>query len=177
MSLASKRLVLFLSIVTLLFGVGCGSQPSAPADGAQSAVSPATPPKKLTAGELVKLRWIEGSWRGTGDIQKPFYERYRFENESTLVMEELADETLSEVKDVTRYALSNGEFSNGHYVATDLDDKSITFSPLTKGRDSFRWQTESKDAWTAILKVPASGSNPAREVVYKLERWPAAKTQ
>lgn len=165
-------LTLIVSTVALVFGVACGSQP-AQVNQTPSAATPAVSPKKITPADLPKLRWIEGTWRGTGEIQKPFYERYRFEGDSTLVMEELADETFSEVKDVTRYELKNGEFSNGRYVATDLDDKSISFAPLTKGSNSFRWQSESKDVWKAILSSPGSGSNPAKEVVYKLERWPA----
>lgn len=166
-----KSVTLIVSIVVLVFGVACGSRP-AEVNQTPSAATPAVSPKKITPAELAKLRWIEGSWRGTGDTQKPFYERYRFEGDSTLVMEELADETLSQVKDITRYELKNGEFSNGRYVATDLDDKSISFAPLIKGRDSFRWQSESRDVWTAILTLPASDSNPAKEIVYKMERWP-----
>ena len=32
---------------------------------------------KFTTADLQKLRWIEGTWRGTGDVDKPFFERYR----------------------------------------------------------------------------------------------------
>jgi len=49
---------------------------------------PSSPaPAKLTAADLAKLRWIEGYWRGSGVDQKPFFERYRFENPTTLVVE------------------------------------------------------------------------------------------
>ena len=164
-------LTLIVSTVALVFGVACGSDP-AQVNQTPSAATPAVAPKKITPADLAKLRWIEGTWRGTGDIQKPFYERYHFEGGSTLVMEELADETLSEVKDVTRYELKNGEFSNGRYIATDLDDKSISFGPLTKRSNSLSWQSESKDVWKAILVSPGSNSNPTKEVVYKMERWP-----
>jgi hypothetical protein len=30
---------------------------------------------KLTSADLKKLRRIEGTWRGTGDVEKPFYEK------------------------------------------------------------------------------------------------------
>jgi len=50
--------------------------------------------KKFTAVDLQKLRWIEGTWRGTGDVDKPFFERYRFENNSVLAVDSFEDETL-----------------------------------------------------------------------------------
>jgi|ERR1044071_4677114 hypothetical protein len=136
-------------------------------------------PKRISTGELAKLRWIEGTWRGTGDIDKPFYERYHFEDESTLVVEGLADETLSKVTDVTRFELKDGAFGNAgdgsRWVATQLEDKSVTFEPVVKARNTFRWQQESKDVWKAILNWPATGDKPARQRVYLMERLPEGK--
>lgn len=177
MKLASNSVVfsLIISIVVLFSVVSCAKSPSNQVNEAQNAASPAPSPRNITASDLAKLRWIEGSWRGTGETQGPFYERYHFENDSTLVMEELADETLSKVTKVTRYELKDGQFGSGGSVATALDDRSVTFSPLLKGRNSYRWQTESKDAWTAILTLPATNTTPAIETVYELKRWPAAK--
>ena len=40
-------------------------------------------PKEITRADLAKLRWIVGTWRGTGGDVAPFYERYKFENDST----------------------------------------------------------------------------------------------
>jgi hypothetical protein len=172
--------ILFITVSTglLLATLGCGQMATNSANltspASNQAAATQTPVAvQITPADLKKLRWIEGSWRGTGDIDRPFYERYRFENDSTLVMEELADETLSEVKSTTRYELKNGQFGNDRSVATALDDKGITFSPLVENRNSFRWQTESKDVWKAILTMPVKGSTPAKERVYKLERWPA----
>lgn len=116
----------------LVSGIGCSSSPSASPGQAQSSPAPAPSPKNITTDDLKKLRWIKGTWRGTGVTQPPFFERYRFENDSTLAMEELADESLSKVNSTSRYELKNGQFGNGRYVATDLDDTSITFSPLSR---------------------------------------------
>lgn len=177
MKISSKSAFLYLiiSTVVLLNVAGCGPSPSNSVNEAQNAASPAPNPKKMTPDDLAKLRWIEGTWRGTGETQGPFYERYHFENDSALVMENLADETLSKVTETTRYELKDGQFGNGRSVATDLDDKSVTFSPLLKGYDSYRFQTESKDTWKAILTLPASGTSPAKETVYKMVRFPAPK--
>jgi hypothetical protein len=130
-------------------------------------------PKTLTAAELQKLRWIEGSWRGTGDKQTAFFERYRFENETTLAVDTLEADKIT---DTTLFVLKDGEFGGGsegsRWVATSLDENSITFEPVTKARNSFSWQRETKDSWKAILKWPATKDKPAGERVYQMERWP-----
>ena len=157
-----------LTVVVLLSLAACGR-------GQQSFQAPQA--KTLTAADLQKLRWIEGSWRGTGVNQPPFFERYRFENDTTLAIDHFEDQTLAKVTETSRYELKNGEFRNatggnrGH-VATSLDDSSIKFDPLSAGSNSFVWKRESKDSWTAILSWPASGDKPAGERIYNMERWP-----
>lgn len=142
--------------------------------GTQVGTQTATPkPKTLTAADLQKLRWIEGSWRGSGDKQPAFFERYRFENDTTLAVDSLEAD---KVTDTTLFVLKDGEFGGGsegsRWVATSLDDNSITFEPVTKARNSFRWQRETKDSWKAVLKWPATKDKPAGERVYQMERWP-----
>jgi hypothetical protein len=136
-------------------------------------------PARISAAELAKLRWIEGAWRGTGDVEKPFYERYRFENDSTLAVESFPDETLSKVDDVTRFELKDGQFGNGgegsRWAASELTDNSITFVPIKGARNSFQWRKGSDGTWTATLEWPAVEGKPARRRVYKMERWPPAK--
>src|SRR6185436_18719926 len=132
--------------------------------------------KKFTAADLQKLRWIEGTWRGTGDVDKPFFERYRFEGDSVLVVDSFEDETLAKVTDTTRFELKDGEFgggSEGHrYVAKSLDDRSVEFGPGVNVKNGFRWEFESKDVWKATIIFPANGTKPAGQRVYKMERWP-----
>ena len=139
---------------------------------------PSPTPKHITPADLSKLRWIEGSWRGTGGDVAPFYERYKFENDSTLVVETLADETLTKVSDVSRFELKDGHFGysadDSGSVATALDDNSITFEPLGKSRNSFRWQRESDNSWKAILNW-TDKNGAAKERIYLMERWPAKK--
>lgn len=124
--------------------------------------------------DLKKLKWIVGTWRGTGDVEKPFYERYSFENESTLLVESFEDESLSKVSDVTRFELRDGKFGGGsegsRWVATQLTEGSVTFEPVARARNSFLWQRVSDDSWKAVIKLPATASAPARERVYNMER-------
>lgn len=142
---------------------------------------PITPPirTKFSTADLSKLRWIEGAWRGTGDVETPFYERYRFENESTLVVETFANEKVDKVTDTSRFELKDGQFGNGgddsRWAATTIDNDSIVFEPVAKARNSFRWKRDSKDLWIATLIWPAVENKPARQRIYRMERWPPSK--
>jgi hypothetical protein len=176
------KIFLTLSITALAF-TGCSHVER---HLAQESTSPATVPaaatpkptpqaKKLTADDLKKLRWIEGTWRGTGVDQKPFFERYRFENPTTLLTETLADEKVDKVTETSRFELKDGEFGNNEdgsrSVATALDDNSITFEPVGKG-NTFKFEKQSADAWKAILTWTANEKRPAGERIYNMERWP-----
>ncbi len=130
-------------------------------------------PANLSAADLTKLRWIEGSWRGSGVEQAPFFERYRFDNDTTLLIDSFPDEKLDKVEDTGRFELKDGQFGNGNYVASAIDDQGISFEPVAgKAKNSFRWQRESANTWKAILKWPAADGKPARERVYTMERIP-----
>lgn len=183
MQFKNALLLIVLLMAPAVNLAGCARMISDPV--AQNTATPAatpTPlpspiPKQITPADLAKLRWIEGSWRGTGGDVPPFYERYKFENDSTLVVESLADETLSKVDDVSRFELKDGHFgsSNGESssVATALDDHSISFAPVGKG-NYFRFQRESDNSWKAILNW-TDKTGAAKERVYLMERWPAKR--
>jgi hypothetical protein len=132
-------------------------------------------PARLEPEDVAKLRWIEGSWRGTGDTDKPFYERYRVESDA-IIVEGFEDEAFSESAGATRFELAEGEMGGGNggwrWVVTNLDDDSVTFGPVEKARNSFRWERVSADEWRAVLEWPATVDKPARRRVYKMERWP-----
>ncbi len=101
-----SKIVACSAFIALLLLVAAGCARTKPNDAAQSPAAPTAnspTPQRIAVGDLAKLRWIEGTWRGTGDIDKPFYERYFFENDLTLVVEGVADETASKVTDVTRF--------------------------------------------------------------------------
>ena len=131
----------------------------------------------LRPTDLGALRWIVGSWRGSGDGQAPFYERYRFTDDSTLLVESFKDSTLAEVTEGTRYELRGGLFANAstaqsaQWVAVRLDRGAITFAPVRRARNRFTWRPESADVWTADLEWPASNAAPARSRSYRMVRW------
>lgn len=171
---------LSVGLLMLLVCVGC-SQPArepGPNVTAETSQKPSPSPKQLTGADLSRLKWIEGGWRGSGGGVEPFFERYKFENDTTLLVETFEDDTLSKVTDATRFELKNGNFgttaANSGSVATALDDTSITFAPLGKMRNSFRWQRESETSWKAILNWTDKDGTP-KERVYNMERLPAKK--
>ena len=110
------------------------------------------------------------------DVSAPFFERYRFENATTLVVDSFFDEKLTTVEDTTRFELKDGQFGNAgegsRWTATLIDYQGITFEPIAIAKNSYKWQRESDNSWTAILRWPASEGKPARQRVYKMERWP-----
>jgi hypothetical protein len=176
------RIRLFGVVLTaglvLLNVVGCARNPAGTP--AQNATPPKPILKNITPADLAKLRWIEGSWRGTGDIDKPFYERYKFENETTLAVESFEDEKFSKATDLSRFELKGGEFGNSgpdgsRSAASAIDANSVTFEPVAKSRNSFRFQRESENSWKAVLTWPATDKAPAGQRIYNMERLPPAE--
>jgi hypothetical protein len=167
-----RRIFLSVVIVGALF-VFSGCAKSGLSTGAQTTASPSA---RFNASDLKKVRWIEGTWRGTGGGVAPFCERYKFESETTLAVESLECDKLDKATDVTYFELKHGEFGGGSggslYIASLIDDKSITFVPVMKARNSFRWERESENSWKAVLWWPASDKSPAGERTYQMERWP-----
>jgi hypothetical protein len=161
----TKLLLLTLTTIVLLVG------------NSLSSAAQGQSPKKFSAADLEKIRWIEGTWRGSGDAA-PFYERYRFESGTTLAVDNFTDEKLTTIDDTTRFELKDGDFTNGgggdgaRWIATAIDYQGINFAPLAKAKNSFRWQRESDQSWTAILTWPPVDGKPSRQRVYKMERWP-----
>lgn len=144
--------------------------------------APTRPILRMTRADLAHLRWIVGTWRGSGTDQAPFYERYRFADDSTLLVESFADSTLGRVTDVTRFELRRGQLAStpndprpnaSRWAASSIErDGSVTFVPLARARNRFTWRRDSPDAWTAILDWPATpGGAEARRRVYDMRRW------
>lgn len=160
---------LLLAIGVLCFVTACSRNTGN--SGNQTTAQSAPTPGHFSTADLAKLRWIEGTWRGTGVNQAPFYERYRFENDSTLAVETFENEKFDKVTDTSRFELKDGQFGEGsRSAATELDNDSIIFYSLAKGGNAWRWKRESKDQWEAIVDWPAG------KRVYRMERWTPGKT-
>jgi hypothetical protein len=128
----------------------------------------------FTKADFEKLRWLEGTWRGTDtDGKNQFYERYRLVDESKIETESLSDATLSKIDERSATYLENGSIYHRDgdrlWTATKLDDSTIEFAPKEKAAHSFRWKKESADAWTATM-IAKDAHGGTHETVYRLER-------
>ncbi|HEV7397435.1 MAG TPA: hypothetical protein VGN86_13060 [Pyrinomonadaceae bacterium] len=94
-------------------------------------------------------------------------------------MESFENEKLEKINDVTRFELKDELFGNGgddsRWTASVVTADLITFEPVFKARNSFTWKKVSKDLWEAILNWPATDTKPARQRIYRMERWPKAQ--
>jgi hypothetical protein len=174
--------LLVVCVVALASGCAARVESSGDAEASPATQAQASPvqtpsparPARVAPEELSKLSWIVGNWRGTGDIDKPFFETYRLEP-GAIVVEGFEDEALTKSTGVTRFELKEGELGGGNdgwrWVVTKLEDGAVTFEPVVKARNSFRWERVSGDEWRAVLEWPATADRPARRRVYRMERW------
>jgi hypothetical protein len=157
-----KYLILIVASVLLATTTTCGR--------AQSSGEK----KEFSKADLQKLRWIEGTWRGSENGHGGFYERYRFANDDVLENESLGpDLTSPKNGDKGRVYISNGQILHQGgsmvWIATAVDDKSIHFAPKENASNSFSWEKESSDVWIARMKFTDSQGKPV-ENVYRMER-------
>jgi hypothetical protein len=170
-----RKIAFIISIAMILCVSFADGERIESGNGSQNNTSQPVTPKFITTDDLKKLRWIEGTWRDTGDAEKPVYVRYYFKNDSTLIVEEFDDETLSKVMETFRFELKNGRFGNvldeARWVATELTDDAITFMPVGKALNSIRWQKEADGSLKDVLDFPAGDNKPASQLIYRMKKW------
>src|SRR5687768_8924780 len=146
---------------------------SSRANGAAPSVQP-TPGRNFTTADVTRLKWIEGTWRGM-DGDKPFYERYRIE-ENAMVVEGLKEDGTPD-GEPGRFELKDGEFGKGEgdkrSAASEITAEYIQFVPAVAGQvNNFRFERQSDGTWNAILEWPSTPKWPPRQKIYKMEPWP-----
>jgi hypothetical protein len=128
---------------------------------------------RFTPAQFASLRWIEGTWRGRLPDGGAFYERYRFADDSTIVMQAFADSTLTRTSDSGRIVLRDGTVADeggaARWAATRLDSSGVAFAPIEGATNSFTWMRDRADRWTATLTWTDKGGE-ARAVTYPMER-------
>jgi len=136
----------------------------------------ATPSNKFTVADVTKLKWIEGTWRGM-DGDKPFYERYKIE-ENAMVVETLKEDGSLD-GEPGRFELKNGEFGktegDSSSAASEITDTSVQFVSAVPGKgNSFRF-VKQPHGWDAILEWAATANRPAGQKMYRMEPWSPPK--
>ena len=141
-----------------------------------------TPPPKAVAGtavavtkaQVTSLRWLEGTWRGTGGGVPAFAEGYKFANDSTIDISFYGDSTGTKVSGTGKIFLTAGQlFYSGNgteYAATKIAPNSVTFVPKgTNGKNQLEWTMVSPTVWTSVLKG-GSGEVTPPIVTYKMSK-------
>ena len=129
------------------------------------------PRRDYKLADFAKLRWVEGTWQGSGAGYDAFYERYRFVNVSTIEMTSFSDASLKTVSDRATIALRNGRIydegagGKSRYEAARVKAGVVEFVPVRGANNSFRFTRMSKDKWTATLRAPSG-----KKTVYEMRR-------
>ena len=110
-------------------------------------------PATVTLEQFRGLRFIEGSWIGSGYAPGPFYERYVFVNDSTIEMTSYEDAAFTRRSgEVNTYQLRGGKVTSrdGKGALMRIDSLGYHFASVGgSGRWTFR--RVSADRWTATL--------------------------
>lgn len=105
--------------------------------------------------DIKKLKWIEGGWKGM-DGNKPFYEIYRFINDSTI-------ETITyqwDGKDSSKSEKGHLFWKNNAYYLGEqmnwkvisISDSQVYMKPNFKAYNDILWKRLPGKEWVAVLK-------------------------
>lgn len=124
--------------------------------------------------DFQQLRWIAGRWRVESAGVPAAFERYRFADDSTLVVERFSDNKFRSPSSTVRYEL------RGHRVTTSGGPVSWILTGLGRTNAAFRtttgtpteaiWRQHDDDEWIAVLSWPPTVDQPARMVTYRMKR-------
>jgi hypothetical protein len=119
------------------------------------------------------LRFLEGRWRGTMPDGKPFFEEYRFLDDTTILKLAYADATFAKSTDSSRIELRDSTVADmgktSRYVASRLDSLGADFIPQFGATNTFTWAKESPTRWLATIRWTDRNGQP-QSVVYPMER-------
>ncbi len=141
----------------------------------RAAAPPAPPPTSasVTLPQFQNLRWLQGTWRGSGEATTPFYESYLFLDDSTIRSFAYADSTLALANDSGMIRWSGGEVRSAsgamEWLVSEFDSTHVRFEPLRNAVNSFTWTPSSLTEWRATLQFrDANGVERSR--VYQMQR-------
>ena len=137
--------------------------------GAQAA---STRPAAVTRAEFRQLRWLEGAWRSTREGQPATFERYSVLNDSTFVIQYLADSNFTSTRGSAMIQLRKGRLyqvaGQSRWIATTVRVDRVSFEPDEIARTRITLRRESTNRW--IKTTTVDGPAGPREEVAHLER-------
>lgn len=143
----------------------------AAASAGQVAAQQATPARVDESGWRA-MRWLVGSWRGSGGAYPEFFEDYRLVDDSTMRQRSLADGTFAAATDSSDIEWRGGvvhKLRGGtvRSIVARVAGDTIRFEPRSGSRGGFTWIRVSPDEWIAVLDPAAPAAAP---VTYRLRR-------
>lgn len=174
--MVSRTTCMFLLCQTLIAAASCSPADDLPGTNRPAELTTTVSPQPLTVttDAFRMLGWLEGRWRGDQPNGLPFFEEYRFENDSTIRSFTYADSVTSTPTDSGAIVLRNSVVTTGsegtRWAVRELSESRVGFEPQVGADNSFVWERVSSDAWTATLRWPGTKNRPAREVVYRMAR-------
>jgi hypothetical protein len=138
-------------ILVTLAAIGCGGSKEEKVPEADQTVTA----QQYGKDDLRKIKWIEGKWKGLYN-GKPFYEIYRFVNDSTL--ESTGYEW--DGKDSSKTTKSYLHFKDGayylgekqNYKVVSITEGEINMLPNVEANNEVLWKYRDSTGWDAILK-------------------------
>ncbi|HSA55348.1 MAG TPA: hypothetical protein VLE53_06565 [Gemmatimonadaceae bacterium] len=134
----------------------------------------ATEALRVTAEQFQGLRWLEGRWRGAEPGGAPFFESYRFVDDSTIQSYTYADSSFTAASDSGLIRLRGDSVTSGwpvpRYVVTAIATDSVYFAALPGAANDFTWRFVETGHWTARLTWDSAGV--ARERIYEMRAIP-----
>lgn len=100
-----------------------------------------------TLADFQALRYLEGDWRGSGYEGGPFYESYRFVNDSTIEMTAWTDSTMTVAREQSQYLLRDGMIRTDKGARLlNVDEEGHHFQAASYG---WTFSPVSPDRWRA----------------------------
>jgi len=138
-----------LAVAILLAGACRDAQNEPPEQSAQASepASRSADASSYTLADFQALRYLEGDWRGSGYEGGPFYESYRFVNDSTIDMTAWTDSTMTTAREQSQYMLRAGVIRNDDDARlVRVDEEGHHFQAASFG---WSFRRVSADRWTA----------------------------
>lgn len=131
----------------------------------QAANPQKAPAKDITGADIAKIKWIQGSFRGTG-ADKPFFNKYAW-NGTTLNIQSFNDEAMTKQAQASSFVLKDGMFANPdgetRFAASEITDTYVQFVALGGKTETFRMERKGDGTLEAILEWTGQDGNPTRK--------------
>lgn len=118
-------------------------------------------------GDLIKIKWIEGKWKGMAG-GKPFYEIYELIGDTSLKITSFdwngSDSSNTDVDFVKWIDSAYYLGKNQNYKVTEITGAEITMIPL-KAANDIHWIFKDSLSWDVVLKGQKTTAN------YHMERF------